>query len=92
MKVAKLFQDGQSQTVRLPKEFRFSGNQVYVKRIGDAIVLLPEKPIWDSLQNALSQFSDDFMSERNQSALQERDFAWPSITIPEQVWCPDKQS
>ena len=73
MKVAKLFQNGQSQAVRLPKEFRFSGNQVYIKRIGDAVVLLPEKPLWDSLLDALPAFSDDFMSERNQPALQERE-------------------
>ena len=41
MKTAKLFRNGQSQAVRLPKEFRFEGEFVYIKRSGNAIVLLP---------------------------------------------------
>ena len=40
MKTAKLFKNGQSQAVRLPKEFRMTGNEVYIKRQGEAIVLL----------------------------------------------------
>ncbi|NLF97609.1 MAG: AbrB/MazE/SpoVT family DNA-binding domain-containing protein, partial [Candidatus Riflebacteria bacterium] len=41
MKTAKIFQNGQSQAVRLPKEFRFKGKEVFVKKIGNAIMLLP---------------------------------------------------
>lgn len=39
---AKLFRNGQSQAVRLPKEFRFKGSRVRVKRLGDSVVLQPD--------------------------------------------------
>ena len=45
---AKLFMHGRSQAVRLPKEFRFDGNEVRVSRIGEKVILEPlEKPIFD---------------------------------------------
>jgi antitoxin VapB len=66
MKKAKLFRNGQSQAVRLPQEFRFKGNEVLIKRMGNAVVLIPEQHSWDSLIQSLSCFSDDFMQERNQ--------------------------
>jgi antitoxin VapB len=73
MKTARLFRNGQSQAVRLPKEFRFEGDIVYVKKSGNAVVLLPAKGIWDSLIESLGKFSDDFMTERNQPEAQERE-------------------
>ena len=66
MKTAKLFRNGQSQAVRLPQEFRFEGSEVFVKRMGNAVVLLPKKPTLASLKETLSLFSSDFMQERNQ--------------------------
>lgn len=66
MKTAKLFQNGKSQAVRLPKEFRMEGKEVYIKRQGEAVVLLPKKKSWDSLINSLDHFADDFKMERNQ--------------------------
>jgi len=72
MKTAKLFKTGRSQAVRLPKEFRFSGEQVYVKRMGTAVVLLPEAHTWDVLFEACEEFSDDFMVDRNQPENQPR--------------------
>ncbi len=66
METAKLFQNGKSQAVRLPKEFRFRGDQVYIKRIGNAVVLLPYHDAWKSLTDSLSLFSDDFMQTREQ--------------------------
>jgi len=73
MKTAKLFKNGQSQAVRLPKEFRFKGDYVYIKREGDAVLLIPEKHSWDILIKSLDRFSDDFMSERQQPELQKRE-------------------
>jgi antitoxin VapB len=73
MKTAKLFRNGQSQAVRLPKEFRFEGDFVYIKKSGNAIVLLPAKGLWDSLVGSLDKFSEDFMSERRQPASQDRE-------------------
>ena len=74
MTIAKLFQNGQSQAVRLPKEFRFKGNEVFIHRLGDAVVLMPKELPWKNLVESLQNFSDDFLEERNQPILEERDF------------------
>ncbi len=66
MQTAKLFQNGQSQAVRLPKEFRFPGDKVFIKRMGNAVVLLPYHDSWHSLFDSLDQFSEDFMEQREQ--------------------------
>lgn len=73
MKTAKLFQNGQSQAVRLPKEFRFEGDEVIIKRSGNAVVLIPSNHSWDVLANSLNKFSDDFMDDRNQPTEQNRE-------------------
>jgi antitoxin VapB len=66
MKTAKLFQNGRSQAVRLPKEFRIPGKEVYIKREGEAIVLLPKEKSWEPLFESLNHFAKDFKMERNQ--------------------------
>jgi len=73
MKTAKLFQNGQSQAVRLPKEFRFEGDEVIIKRSGNAVVLIPSNHSWDVLANSLNKFSADFMDDRNQPTEQNRE-------------------
>ncbi len=65
MRQAKLFQNGQSQAVRLPKEFRFEGDRVAIKRVRKAVVLLPYEWPWDTLFTALEQFSPNFIEERS---------------------------
>jgi antitoxin VapB len=76
MTTAKLFQNGQSQAVRLPKTFRMPGKEVYIKKVGNAVVLLPIEHPWDTLFESLTQFSDDFMAEREQPELQTREDAF----------------
>lgn len=66
MKTVKLFQNGQSQAVRLLKEFRFEGDEVIIKRLGNAVVLIPANHSWDALAGSLHKFSADFMDVRNQ--------------------------
>jgi len=66
MKAARLFKNGQSQAVRLPKEYRLKGDRVLVKKVGNALVLLPLKEPWTPLIESLSQFSKDFMENRRQ--------------------------
>jgi antitoxin VapB len=73
MQTAKIFQNGKSQAVRLPKEFRFAGDQVFVKRVGNTVVLIPYNAPWVSLVNSLSHFSPDFLEEREQPSIQERE-------------------
>ncbi len=73
MRTAKLFKNGRSQAVRLPKEFRFDGTQVFVKKVGNMVVLIPEQGSWQTLFDSLDQFSDDFMETRNQPEQQVRE-------------------
>jgi len=73
METAKIFQNGKSQAVRLPKAFRFGGDKVYIKQIGSAVVLLPYQNPWATLFESLAQFSDDFMQNRSQPPLEQRE-------------------
>jgi len=76
METAKLFKNGKSQAVRLPKEFRFGSDRVYIKRVGNAVILLPYQTPWKTLLDSLSLFSDDFMTEREQPPVQDREDAF----------------
>lgn len=71
MQTAKLFRSGRSQVVRLPKEFRFKGDRVFIKKVGSSVVLIPYQEPWQTLFESLDQFSDDFMEDREQPMQQE---------------------
>ena len=73
MDTAKLFQNGSSQAIRLPKEYRFQGTKVYIKRMGNAVLLIPEEGSWQSLLDSLALFSEDFMAQREQPDTQRRE-------------------
>lgn len=73
MTTAKIFENGRSQAVRLPKEYRFSEDEVIITKIGDMVMLMPKNSKWDMLLQSLDLFSDDFMEERVQGALEERE-------------------
>jgi antitoxin VapB len=73
MDTAKLFKNGKSQAVRLPKEFKFQGNEVYIKRVGVNVILVPKDNPWESLRTRLDLFTDDFMKDRNQPLAERRD-------------------
>ncbi len=74
MQSAKLFQNGRSQAVRLPKEFQFSGDEVFIQRHGDAVILIPHEKAWEVFMEGLSGFSNDFMKNgRDQGQNQERE-------------------
>ena len=73
MQTAKIFTNGRSQAIRLPKEFRFSGDDVYINKIGKIVILIPKDDPWSVLANSLDQFSDDFMEDRNQPLQNNRD-------------------
>lgn len=72
MQTAKLFFNGRSQAVRLPKAFRFEGDEVFIKRVGHAVVLLPRCGAWATLRHALSAFEPGFTIEREQPVQQVR--------------------
>ena len=63
MQTAKLFENGRSQAVRLPKEYRFKGKDVFIKKVGDAVILVPVDKDWEVFLHGLTNFSEDFMSE-----------------------------
>ena len=63
MMTAKVFKNGRSQAIRLPKECRFSSDEVVVNKIGDVVILLPKENKWDSFMRAIDMFSDDFMAD-----------------------------
>ena len=77
MKTAKLFQNGQSQAVRLPKEFRFEGEEVFIKKTGNVVMLIPTAHSWDALLGSLDKFPPDFMTERDQPQQQTREDVFP---------------
>ncbi len=60
---AKVFKNGASQAVRLPKEFRFDVDEVCVKRIGSAVLLFARGAAWDLMADALGKADEDFMVE-----------------------------
>ncbi len=61
MMTAKVFKNGRSQAVRLPKEYRFTDDEVMVNKIGDIVLLFPKTNKWDSFRKAVDMFSDDSM-------------------------------
>ncbi len=73
MQTAKIFINGRSQAVRLPKEFRFSDNDVFIKKIGKIVILIPKDDPWASFANSLDQFTDDYMETRDQPAQDSRE-------------------
>jgi len=70
---AKIFTNGRSQAIRLPKEYRFSEGEVYIKKIDDIVIIIPKNKKFKILQNSLDKFSSDFMSSRNQPVNQDRE-------------------
>lgn len=73
-KTTTLFMNGQSQAVRIPKEFRLGGRKVYIKRSGNCIILIPipDDP-WQFFIDSLNEFSPDFMKDgRKQPLPQDR--------------------
>ena len=75
VETAKIFSNGGSQAVRLPRQYRFDDDEVLINRIGKVVILMPKGESWDSLMIAMDMFTDDFMKEPPEDLpLQERDY------------------
>ncbi|MBR5753143.1 MAG: AbrB/MazE/SpoVT family DNA-binding domain-containing protein [Clostridia bacterium] len=75
METAKIFTNGGSQAVRLPKECRFQDNEVLVHRIGKVVMLLPKEDPWNAMLEGLAMFTPDFLQDGIEDLpLQEREF------------------
>ena len=72
MVTARLFSNGGSQAVRLPKSCRFEGDEVFVSNLDGVVMLIPRKHPWASLVNSLNLFTKDFLEHRNQPKVQNR--------------------
>jgi len=71
MDTAKLFINGNSQAVRLPKEYRFPGNEVGIRKIGNIAIIFPIDQAWETFLGGLNSFTDDFLSDGRQVQLEQ---------------------
>ncbi len=73
MQTAKLFKNGRSQAVRLPKEYNFTGNDVLIQKVGSSVIVFPNDKVWETFLHGLYGFTDDFMVDgREQPEMQKR--------------------
>ena len=63
MEVAKVFSNGGSQAVRLPKTCRFEEDEILVNRIGSIVILIPKSDPWKSMLDSFDFFTEDFLAE-----------------------------
>lgn len=73
IETTKIFMDGRSQAVRLPKAFRFDTETVIIKRFGEGVLLLPMTASWQTLEAALAEFDDTLPLTREPQEVQPRE-------------------
>ena len=73
MMTAKVFENGRSQAVRLPKEYRFDESEVAISKVGDIVLLMPKDKSWNGLLASLDMFTEDFMADRDPLVNEERE-------------------
>ena len=82
MQTASITVDGDCQSVRLPPDIHLDGDQVFVKKVGNAVMLVPKRPPaddddpWKHFREAIGHVSDDFMVERIQHPQAPRESAF----------------
>lgn len=72
LKETKVFMNGSSQAVRIPKGFRFRSGVVYLKRVPGGVLIIPKEQRFESMRDSLSEFTGDFLAERKQGVLELR--------------------
>ena len=74
METAKIFENGRSQAVRLPKRFRFDTDEVVIQQLGDAVILVPKESVWQTFMDGLNSFTEDiFEGGRDQGTPEVRE-------------------
>ncbi|RJR19828.1 MAG: AbrB/MazE/SpoVT family DNA-binding domain-containing protein [Desulfobacteraceae bacterium] len=74
MQTAKVFKSGNSQAIRLPKDFQFKGTEVFLKKMGNFVVIVPKEDPWKTVEESVRKFTDDiFEGGREQTNPQERE-------------------
>ena len=72
-RTAKLFMNGRSQAIRLPADFRFSGNEVIIEKHGETVTLRPKPCGWDNFFARASKVPDDFLKDRLDTPPEDRE-------------------
>ena len=74
MVYTKVFISGNSQAVRIPKEYHINDSELIIKKIGATIILYPKSNPWEHLEQGVAEFTPDYMADgRNQPEMQERE-------------------
>lgn len=72
MDTAKIFINGRSQAIRLPKAYRFEGEEVYIKKTVAGVLLIPkDNSTWNVWEKNLNKYNKPFMVDRNQPEIQQ---------------------
>jgi len=73
--LAKVFLNGRSQAIRIPKDFRVDSDEVYIEKVGNTLVITPKRENhWDNLSDALDKVDTaDFMTERIELPMDKRE-------------------
>ena len=73
MKTVKVFKSGNSQAVRIPREYQVTDAELLINKVGNTIILFPQNDPWELFKKSLSEFSDDFFAGgRKQPTMQKR--------------------
>jgi antitoxin VapB len=72
-RIARVFKTGRSQAVRIPKEYRFGCDEVYIEREGERVILTPRARTWREYFERAPRFTDDYPDEIVELPQQERD-------------------
>jgi len=72
LKETRVFMNGSSQAVRIPKGFRFQSNVVYLKKVSEGLLLIPKEGRFQAMRDSLSEFTGDFMIGRDQGMMEGR--------------------
>ena len=65
MMTAKVFISGNSQAIRLPKQFRLNVKEIFIYKIGNQLILTPKMDSWEGFLEGFTGFSDDFSAHEN---------------------------
>jgi len=71
MELAQITTNGQRQTLTLPMDIHFPDNSVYIQRVGNAILLVPQDKQWEVFLSGLNRFSSDFMENGREQGMEE---------------------
>ncbi len=74
MQTVKVFQSGNSQAVRIPKNYQIKEHEMVINQVGSSIILTPKEDLWKNFEYSINNFSDDLFADgRNQPQMQERE-------------------